>query len=233
MSVLTCKNVSVSYDNKKAVQNLSFSIEKGDFLCIIGENGSGKTTLMKAILKLLPLAEGEIKLEGSSRIGYLPQQTVVQKDFPASVQEVVLSGCLNDKTFKLFFNKADKARAKEQMERLNIYDIRKSSYRDLSGGQQQRVLLARALCAAEGMLMLDEPVAALDPIVTAEFYELLKKLNKELGFTIVMVSHDITGVMSNATKILHMQEKALFFGTTKEYAKSDICMRMTGGAENA
>ncbi|MBQ9981908.1 MAG: ABC transporter ATP-binding protein [Oscillospiraceae bacterium] len=228
--LISCKNVSMNYDRRLAVDDVSFDVYKGDYLCIVGENGSGKSTLMKGILGLMKLNSGEIFFTGMSRneLGYLPQQTVVQRDFPASVYEVVLSGCLNQKGFKPFFSRSDKEKAKKNIELLKITNIAKKSYRDLSGGQQQRVLLARALCATRELLILDEPVTGLDPVVTADMYNIIKHLNGH-GITVIMVSHDIPSALKYGTKILHMGTKLEFFGTVEEYMATDIYTKMTGG----
>lgn len=223
MAQLTCSSLSLGYEGKPILEDLNFSVNKGDYLCIVGENGSGKSTLMKTILNLQPPIKGTITTgDGltSTEIGYLPQQTAVQKDFPASVSEIVLSGCLNKTGFRPFYNKVEKQRAKSCMEKLGIAGIAKRCYRELSGGQQQRVLLARALCATGEMLLLDEPVAGLDPKVTVEMYALIESLNKE-GISIIMISHDIPSAIKYATHILHIGAD-VFFGTTAEYLKSDV-----------
>lgn len=224
----------MSYENRNAVEDVTFSIEPGDYLCIVGENGSGKSTLLKGLLGLMPPKSGRITFEDGltqTSIGYLPQQTQVQRDFPASVREVVLSGCLGRKGFGPFYNKAQRAEADAAMEKLNITALGKKSYRALSGGQQQRVLLARALCATDKLLLLDEPVTGLDPVVTAELYALLKRLNGE-GVAIVMVSHDINCSIQNAQKILHMNTGVLYFGTTEDYRGSDLCRKFLGGCSH-
>ena len=191
--VLSCEDVSLGYEGKPVVEHLNFRLEQGDYLCILGENGSGKSTLMKAILGLKSPMQGML-VRGedlkANEIGYLPQQTVTQRDFPASVQEIVLSGFLSKRGMRPFYNKEERKIAQKNMKRLEIEPFMKKCYRDLSGGQQQRVLLARALCATSKLLLLDEPVAGLDPRVTAEMYELIQKLNRE-GITIIMVSHEI------------------------------------------
>lgn len=227
--LLTCSNVSMNYDKRPAVENVNFNVCKGDYLCIVGENGSGKSTLMKGILGLMKLNSGEILFKNikQTELGYLPQQTIVQRDFPASVFEVVLSGCLNQTGLKPFFSRADKEKARKNMELLNITDIAKKSYRDLSGGQQQRVLLARALSATSQLLILDEPVTGLDPIVTAEMYNIIKQLNDD-GITVIMVSHDIISATKYGNKILHMGTKVEFFGAVEEYEKTDIYQHMMG-----
>ena len=222
MALITVRDLSVGYDSNPIKENINFSIGQGDYLCIVGENGSGKSTLMKTLLRLQkPLAGEIITGDGlqENELGYLPQQTDVQRDFPASVREIVLSGCQGRSKRRPFYNRGDKEMAARNMERMEISDLAGKCYRELSGGQQQRVLLARALCATEKMLFLDEPVAGLDPKVTAALYELIEKLNKE-GITIVMVSHDIDAALEYATHILHVG-KHIFFGTTEEYLDSE------------
>ena len=222
MSLLEIKDLCLGYDGEIILENLNFTVNRGDYLCIVGENGSGKSTLMKTLLNLNSPIKGTIVYGDGLRkneIGYLPQQTVVQRDFPASVKEIVLSGCQSRIGLRPFYNKADKQLAAENMKRLGISDLSSKCYRDLSGGQQQRVLLARALCAAQSVLLLDEPVSGLDPIVTADMYNLIKEMNND-GITIIMVSHDISAAIKYADHILHISEK-IFFGTTEEYLKSD------------
>lgn len=226
MSILSCEHVSVAYDGRTVVQDVSFSVEQGEYLCIVGENGSGKSTLLKSILGLVPVRSGSISLACGDGIGYLPQSTPAQRDFPASVREVVLSGCLGK---KLFYSKAAKDLAAQNMRELHIESIRKKSYRELSGGQQQRVLLARALCAAKTLLLLDEPVTGLDPLVTAEMYETIRDLNRKRGLTVIMVSHDIAAAAKNADKILHLDAGVEFFGTAAEYLQSDVGRRFAKG----
>ena len=235
MSQIEVKGVTLGYEGKTVVKNLNFKIERGDYLCVVGENGSGKSTLIKALTGLKKPSEGEIATgDGFSltEIGYLPQQTPVQKDFPASVREIVLSGCVARCGLNPFHGKKEKAHAEENMKKLDILGLANRCYRELSGGQQQRVLLARALCATKKMLLLDEPVAGLDPLVTAEMYELIDSLNKEDGITIVMVSHDIASAVKYASKILHLGCQPLFFGTSEEYKNSHIGkFFMAGGNE--
>lgn len=219
MALLTCENVSLGYEGKTIVQNLTFTVEQEDYLCIVGENGSGKSTLMKTILGLKSPMNGQISTsEGllPSEIGYLPQQTLIQKDFPASVKEIVLSGCLNRCGTRPFYSNAEKSLAADNMEKMGISPLAKRCYRELSGGQQQRVLLARALCATQKLLLLDEPVAGLDPKVTSDMYRLIEKLNQE-GITIIMISHDITAAVTYASHILHIGHTPLFFGRKEDY----------------
>lgn len=219
---LICKDLVLGYENGVVLRDVSFTVCEGDYLAIVGENGSGKTTLMKTLLGLLKPLSGEV-IRGASlkkyEIGYLPQQSSAQRDFPATVKEVVLSGCLAKGKFFPFYTKADRERAAANIERMGLTALVKRSYRELSGGQQQRVLLARALCATEKILLLDEPVSGLDPKVTAEMYETIKALNDE-GTTIIMISHDIHAAVRYANKILHVG-KDLFFGSVEEYLATD------------
>ncbi len=223
MAYITAKNLSLGYESQVIVRDLNFSVSKGDYLCIVGENGSGKSTLVKTLLHLKDALGGEIVVGDGlkkNEIGYLPQQTVVQRDFPASVREIVLSGCEGRCGMRPFYNKEEKRLAYKNMERMGISGLAKHSYRNLSGGQQQRVLLARALCATGKVLLLDEPVAGLDPLVTAQMYDLIAELNKE-GITIIMISHDIDAALKYADHILYMGEK-VFFGTKEEFLKSEM-----------
>ncbi len=222
MAQLICQDLCVGYDGKAVLQDLSFAVFSGDYLCIVGENGSGKSTLMKTILGLQQPVRGRIlTLDGlrKNEIGYLPQQTQVQKDFPASVREIVLSGCQGRCGSRPFYNKEEKQLAADAMEKMQIAQLAKRGYRELSGGQQQRVLLARALCATRKMLLLDEPVSGLDPKATAEMYALIEKLNREDGITVIMISHDIAAAVKYASHILHIGD-AVFFGTKTEYLQS-------------
>lgn len=219
---IICRDTALGYEDGIVTKDLNFTVHSGDYLCILGENGSGKSTLIKALLGLKPQVSGEIKWCGgfsAKDIGYLPQQTPVQRDFPASVREIVLSGCLSKTGFRPFYNSAEKKLAEDNMKQLGIEHLAKRCYRELSGGQQQRVLLARALCAASKMLLLDEPVTGLDPLAQAELYELIAGLNKK-GTSIIMVSHDITTAIKYASHILHISKKQLFFGTTSDYLNS-------------
>lgn len=234
MAIITCRNVSLGYEGQTVVKNLNFTVNSGDYLCVVGENGSGKSTLIKTLLKLKSPLSGEISTGDGlkqTEIGYLPQQTVVQKDFPASVNEIVMSGCLNSMGLKPFYGKAEKQRAADIMEKLGITHLSKRCYRELSGGQQQRVLLARALCATKKLLLLDEPVAGLDPKVTAEMYELIYKLNREEGITIIMISHDISAALKYCTHILHVAHEPLFFGTKEDYINSPVGLVFARGYE--
>ena len=234
--IFECKDVTLGYENKVVAKNLNFKIDQGDYLCVVGENGTGKSTLIKTLLGLIKPLNGEViaNVQGKNHkgVGYLPQQTQAQKDFPASVWEVVLSGVLNNDHRCPFYNKKDKAEAEKNMEKLNILDLKKRCYRELSGGQQQRVLLARALCATDNVLILDEPVTGLDPAASMEFYETIKDLNKKENVTIIMVSHDIKNALNYATHILHLEQENDFFGTVEEYKKSNVSNMFLGGVAN-
>ncbi|MEE1239139.1 MAG: ABC transporter ATP-binding protein [Acutalibacteraceae bacterium] len=218
MALLTAYNLKLGYEGKTVVENLNFTVNSGDYLCIVGENGSGKTTLMKTILHLNPPISGKIETGDGltpSKIGYLPQQTEVQRDFPASVWEIVLSGNLGHSGLLPFYTKEQKENARKNLEKMGIANLKGRCYRELSGGQQQRVLLARALCATAKMLLLDEPVSGLDPNVTAEMYSAIEALNKD-GITVIMISHDMDAALKYATHILQIGNEN-FFGTKEEY----------------
>ena len=222
MAQLTCQRLCVGYDGRPVLQDLSFELLAGDYLCIVGENGSGKSTLMKTILGLQAPISGRILTGDGLRkneIGYLPQQTVVQKDFPAAVREIVLSGCQGRCGSRPFYNKEEKQLASDAMDKMQVTRLARRCYRELSGGQQQRVLLARALCATQKMLLLDEPVSGLDPKVTAEMYTLIEKLNREDGITVIMISHDVAAAVRYASHILHIGD-TVFFGTKEAYLQS-------------
>ena len=230
MKLITCENISLGYEGKLILNNLNFTIQKGAYLSIIGENGSGKTTLLKTLLGLKNPVEGTIftgDLIQKNQFGYLPQQTIIQKDFPASVEEIVLSGFINQSGLRPFYTKGEKKHAREIMEKLKLSTMKSKCYRELSGGQQQRVLLARALCASTQVLFLDEPAASLDPIVTKELYEIVKQLHQE-GMTIIMISHDVSAVLEYSSHILQLGQKDYFFGTKEEYLQKKMEM---GGTE--
>lgn len=235
MSLLAVNNISFAYDGQTVLSEVNFEVNAGDYLCIVGENGAGKSTLMKGLLDLKkPLAGKILTGEGlkSNEIGYLPQQTMVQKDFPASVYEVVLSGNLNSLRGKPFYGSKEKINTLKKMELLEISDLRKKCYKELSGGQQQRVLLARALCATKKLLLLDEPVTGLDPLMKSSFYKLIQRLNTIEQITIVVVSHDISGTVEYASHILHLGKKQLFFGTKEAYLASDVGSNFVGGEKS-
>ena len=232
MAILTCENASFSYDGRTVLEGVDFKLNAGDYLCVVGENGSGKSTLIRGLLSLKAPASGKITLGDGlkqSEIGYLPQQTEIQRDFPASVREVVLSGCLNSLGSRLFYSEEDKRRAEQNLERMGIEDIKNLGYAELSGGQQQRVLLARALCATKKLLLLDEPVTGLDPVAAGEMYNLIKLINLCDNISVIMVSHDIHEAVRNATHILHLGHRQLFFGTAADYRESAQARRFLGG----
>ncbi len=219
--IIEIDNLTLSYEGVNVIENLSLNILSGDYVCIIGENGSGKSTLMNAILGLKKQAGGSISFKSLKRneIGVLPQQDATQNDFPALVSEVVMSGCLNRASKGPFMSRDFKRLTFENLERLGITSLASHSYRDLSGGQKQRVLLARALCSADKMLVLDEPVSGLDPKATVDIYSLISDLNRKCGITILMVTHDIRSALAYSTKILRLNKGSVFFGTTEEYKK--------------
>lgn len=230
MALITCKDLTLGYEGTVVTEGIEFEVNSGDYLCIIGANGAGKSTLMKALLHLIEPMKGEIVYGdgmGKNDLGYLPQQTRVQKDFPASVWEIVLSGTVTGKGFRPFYSIKDKKCAEENMKRMSVWELKNNSFRDLSGGQQQRVLLARALCASGKILLMDEPITGLDPKVTQDFYNLIKELNKS-GLTVIMVSHDVHSAIHYATHILHVGSSQLFFGCTDCYLQSEIWHDFSG-----
>ena len=220
MNILEVKNIYIKYNDNYVIKDLSFNVEDGDYLCIVGENGSGKTTLMKAILSLIKVDKGEIIFSNelnNNEIAYLPQSSSIKKDFPATVKEVVLSGCLNRLNKRFFYNNEDKEIALKNIKKLNIENLIDKSFKELSGGQKQRVLLARALCANKKILLLDEPVTGLDHNTSNEMYKIIKQLNNE-GLTIIMISHDIKEVIKYSKHILSINDE-YFYGNKEEYLK--------------
>ena len=231
MALITCEHVCLGYDGQTVLRDVNFTVSRGDLLCVVGENGSGKSTLIKGLLGLKAPEQGSITLgDGLVRneIGYLPQQTQLQRDFPASVAEVVRSGCINQMHGRPFYSRADRARAQENMERMGIEDLAHHSYQALSGGQQQRVLLARALCAADRLLILDEPVTGLDPAATQDLYKTLRYLNEKEKMALIKVKNDMRGALREEHTILHIGLDAWFFGTVAEYLASPAGKRFGG-----
>ena len=232
MSLIQVTNAAFRYDGKEVVSGLNFSVNDCDYLCIVGENGSGKSTLVKGLLGLKTPHSGSITFgEGlnARQIGYLPQQKESQRDFPASVQEVVLSGTLNSLGFRPFYGKKQRSNALEQIERVGMLPLRNAAFRELSGGQQQRTLLARALAATKTLLILDEPIASLDPVAAADMYRLIEEINRNHGVTIIMVSHDPHAAAHEAKSVLHLENRQLFCGSSADYRKSEIGKRFLGG----
>lgn len=229
--LITFDNVTFSYEKNEAVKNVSFSVENGDYLCVLGENGTGKSTVVKLMLGLMKPSGGVITYDGISKteIGYLPQTTSVDPGFPASVGEVVLQGRCNRLGRRFFYSVDDRRVADENMKLLGIDGIKNKNYTDLSGGQKQRVLLARALSATDKLLLLDEPVSGLDPIVTDEMYDIIYDLNKNKKISVVMISHDTKTVAKYAKHILHLKKEVLFFGTTEEYETTELFHEFLGG----
>jgi zinc transport system ATP-binding protein len=234
MTQISCNNISLAYENNIVLTDLTFIVESGDYLCIVGENGSGKSTLVHALLGLKRVSCGKIEYGDGLRqteIGYLPQQTKTQKDFPASVYEVVLSGCLNRRGLRPFYSSAEHESVMINLNRLDITSLKRRSYSEISRGQQQRVLLARALCATKKMLLLDEPAAGLDPVAAADLYQLITNINSS-GITVIMVSHDINSAVKHASHMLHLTNKQVFFGKTDDYIQSDVGHRFLGVEDN-
>lgn len=233
MSLLTCENATFAYEGRAVLRNISFNVEKGDYLAVVGENGAGKTTLIKGLLGLKEPVSGNLSygwgLE-SDQIGYLPQQTEIQRDFPASVREVVLSGCLNRLGGKAFYTRELKKLADDRLELLEIASLGNRCYRELSGGQQQRVLLARALCATRTLLILDEPVTGLDPVIARGLYDILREIRRKKEITVIMVSHDVRGAVEEADHILHIAGEVKFFGTTEDYMEDPAGAAFLKGA---
>lgn len=225
MAQIVCRDVSLGYEGRLVCENLNFEINAGDYVCILGDNGSGKSTLMKALLSLKSVSGGSISFgDGLCRrdIGYLPQQSEAQKDFPASVREVVLSGCVSGLGRRTFFGRRERLEAEQNMKMMGIEELAEQSYRALSGGQQQRVLLARALCAAKRVLILDEPVSGLDPSASASLYSLIEHLNRHMGVTIIMVTHDVENALRDATAVLRMSAEPHFFGSVEDYRREHL-----------
>lgn len=231
MKLIELKKLNIGYGNKIVCKDINFTIEQGQYICVVGENGSGKSTLLKTILGLNKAVSGKINFneEMCKGIGYLPQQTEIQRDFPATVMEVIMSGFLGKMGFRPFYNKAEKEKANVIAKTLDIEELLKKSFKELSGGQQQRVLLARALCATDNILVMDEPVNALDAKSIKKFYQLIKKLNKENGLTIIMVSHNLDSVIGAASHIIYLKDKMEFAGTKEEFLSSEYAEQLGVG----
>lgn len=236
MSLLRCEEVVLGYDGRPVLKQVNFAVEPGDYLCVVGENGSGKSTLIKGLLQLkAPLSGRIVTGDGlcPQEIGYLPQCTDIQRDFPASVREVVLSGTLNRLGCRPWYTRTQKQAALRAMDMLSIADLQNRRFQALSGGQQQRVLLARALCATQKLLLLDEPAAGLDPLATADLYRVIEHLNRDHGITVIMVTHDLSVVREAATHVLHLEHTQRFFGTREAYWQSEAGQAFAGGVSHA
>lgn len=236
MDVIVCKNLTVRNERTLALDDVSFAVRKGEFLTIVGENGAGKSTLVKTILGMTAPDAGSVEIDAGTvgRIGYMPQQSSAQRDFPASVREVVLSGCVGGTGLLPFYSRAQKAAARANMDLLGVTPFAKKNYRALSGGQQQRVLLCRALCAAGEVLLLDEPTTGLDPLVTKELYTTIKHLSLEHGMTVIMVSHDVDAALRYSDRILHLATSLKFIGTPQDYLTTPFGAAFSeeGGVQN-
>lgn len=235
MAILTCKNASFGYDGEVVLSGIDFTLCGGEYMCILGENGAGKSTLVKGILGLISPVTGEIEFgEGlrACEVGYLPQQTQVQKSFPASVLEVVLSGRINSMGMRPFYNRKDREDAVKKLELMGMKGMERRSFQELSGGQKQRVLLARAMCAAGRLILLDEPVSGLDPAATTDLYELIADINKNMGMTVIMVSHDTEAAVKYASHIMQLSHTQLFYGTVDDYKNSEVGHDYLKGAKD-
>ena len=228
--LLRCRDVSLGYEHKPLLEHLDLTVRTGDYVAVLGENGSGKSTLLKSLLGLIPPLAGEIDCPArrEGRLGYLPQQTPAQRDFPATVEEVVLSGFLNRRKRRFFYTGAERSAALMHMGKLGILELRERGYRELSGGQQQRVLLCRALCAADALLILDEPVTGLDPAAAQDLYKTLRYLNDKEHMAIVMVTHDVNAALREATTILHIGQHRFFCGSVEAYLHDEAGKRFGG-----
>lgn len=221
--LISCRDAALGYEGRAVLSGLNLTVSAGDYLCVVGDNGSGKSTLMKGLLGLLGPMEGSIDRAAELKngaVGYLPQQTRAQRDFPATVYEVVLSGFLNRRGLRFFYTAAQKTAAVQAIGKLGILELKDRCYRELSGGQQQRTLLARALCAASRLLILDEPVTGLDPAAAQDLYKTLRYLNEKEGMAVVMVTHDLRSALENARTVLHIGKESWFYGTVEDYLSS-------------
>lgn len=232
--LIICRDAALGYEGRAVLSELNLKVSAGDYLCVVGDNGSGKSTLMKGLLGLISPMEGSIDRAAELKtgaVGYLPQQTRAQRDFPATVYEVVLSGFLNQRGFRFFYTAAQKTSAVQAIGKLGILELKDRCYRDLSGGQQQRALLARALCAAGRLLILDEPVTGLDPAAAQDLYKTLRYLNEKEGMAVVMVTHDLRSALENARTVLHIGKKSWFYGAVEDYLRSPEGRRFRKGEQ--
>ena len=231
MSLIKCNNIEFKYDGKEILKNISFEVNKGDYLCIIGENGSGKSTLLNILTGILKPNNGTVTLSNNlskKEIGYLPQKSEIYENFPASVYEVVISGCVNKLSIIPFYRRKEKQIANYNMNLLEISNIKNKCFHELSGGQKQRVLLTRTLCSTRDVILLDEPVSGLDPIITESFYNVVNHLNSEHGTTVVMVSHDIQNCLKYASHILYIGKDLFYYGSKSDFLNSEFSKNIRG-----
>lgn len=227
--ILSIKNLCCSYGSAEVLSDVTFDVEKGDYIGLAGPNGAGKTTLVKTILGLSEKFRGDIKLfaqelksfNGWGRIGYLSQRvTAFNPLFPAAVKEVVGLGLLSQKGFPRRFTKTDGTKIRQSLDLMGISDLQDKPVGDLSGGQQQRVFLARALVSDPELLILDEPGTALDPQSREDFFEFIKKLNIDRGITIILITHDTAQIGQYANKLLYLDKKIIFYGSFSDFCRS-------------
>ena len=229
--MIKVEGLTIGYDNQIILKDLNLHIKEGEYVCIIGENGSGKSTLLKTIIGLNKPLAGKITLDDKTSIGYVPQALQIQQDFPATVNEIIMSGCLKKMKWRPFYTKKERELAYKNMKLLKITSLKNKLISELSGGQQQRVLIARALCATSKVLFLDEPFTALDGYGALKLYGILKKLNKEEHVTIVMISHDIDMALRHANHVIHIDQTIVFDGPKEEYLESNLIKNIKGGNE--
>lgn len=202
----------IGYKTMFALKNISFDVNSGEYICIIGDNGAGKTTLIKSLLSLNDISSGKIEINCKrNEISYLPQNSSIPLDFPATVEEIVLTGTQDDKIKAFFYGVNQKKMANSAMEKARITNLAKRRFGELSGGQQQRVLFARAIAKNPKVLILDEPCTGLDSSTCKDFYKLLDDVNSIERVTIIMVLHDLSAVKKYASKIIALNDNKLAF----------------------
>lgn len=222
MPLIEFKDLCIGYEHKVIIKNINLEINDGEYVCVFGDNGVGKTTFLKTILGLIPPLSGSIIIEDTfnkKEVGYLPQRMQLKPEFPASCFEIVLSGCVNRLKIWPFYRKSHRDLAIEKMKLLGVANLKDKPFRVLSGGQQQRILLARALCATDRLLILDEPFTGLDYHAAKSLYDLLEKINKQLNVTIIVVSHFMEDILAYSTKVVHLSKEEVFCGTPEQYVQ--------------
>lgn len=229
--MIKLENLTIGYDNQIILKDVNLSINEGEYVCILGANGSGKSTLLKTVLGLIKPLTGKIIIDKKTSIGYVPQAKMLQQDFPATVNEIVMSGCLKKMKWRPFYTKKERDLANKNMKLLQISSLKNKSFSELSGGQQQRALIARALCATNKVLFLDEPFTALDGYGALKLYGILKKLNRDEHVTIVVISHDVDTILRYANHVIHVDETIVFDGTKEDYLESSFMKEYKGGNE--